>query len=94
MRHDLHGLVDQFEVLLQDMADATGERPDELKRRADRRLRKLRSRLSGLEQAAAGRARAIGRSTRGYVSGHPWIAAGAVLAAVLAVGLVARRRLP
>lgn len=92
MRRDLQGLVDNFEDILNEMADATGDQASTLKRRADKQLREVRLRLSQLEHSAAGGMRRVGRGTRDYASGHPWIILGTVLAAALAVGIVARIR--
>ena len=84
--------LDEAEKMLQQAAQSTGEKADELRESAMRSLRRTREHLYNTQDELMARSRQAVRVTDDYVHDNPWRAVGmAGLVGVLVGALICRR---
>lgn len=84
--------LDEAERMLQQAAEATGEKAEELREHAMRTLRRTREHLYSTQDELMARGRRAVRATDDYVHDNPWRAIGmAGLIGVLVGALICRR---
>jgi len=84
--------LDEAERMLQQAAEATGEKAEELRENAMRSLRRTREHLYSTQDELMMRGRRAVRATDDYVHDNPWRAIGvAGLVGVLVGALICRR---
>ncbi|MFA7669543.1 MAG: DUF883 family protein [Burkholderiaceae bacterium] len=84
--------LDEAERMLQQAAEATGEKAEELREHAMRSLRRTREHLYSTQDELMARGRRAVRATDDYVHDNPWRAIGmAGLIGVLVGALICRR---
>ena len=84
--------LDEAEKMLQQAAETTGEKADELRESAMRSLRRTREHLYNTQDELMARSRQAVRVTDDYVHDNPWRAVGmAGLVGVLVGALICRR---
>ena len=84
--------LDEAERMLQQAAEATGEKAEELRESAMRSLRRTREHLYTTQDELMARGRRAARVTDDYVHDNPWRAIGmAGLIGVLVGALICRR---
>jgi len=84
--------LDEAERMLQQAAEATGEKAEELRESAMRSLRRTREHLYTTQDELIARGRRAARVTDDYVHDNPWRAIGiAGLIGVLVGALICRR---
>lgn len=84
--------LDEAERMLQQAAEATGDKAEELRQNAMRSLRKTREHLHSTQDELMYRGRQAVRATDDYVHDNPWRAVGmAGLVGVLVGALICRR---
>lgn len=84
--------LDEAERMLQQAAEATGEKAEELRETALRTLRRTREHLYETQDELLARGRRVVRATDDYVHDNPWRAVGvAGLVGVLIGALICRR---
>jgi len=84
--------LDEAERMLQQAAEATGEKAEELRESAMRSLRRTREHLYSTQDELMARGRRAMRATDDYVHDNPWRAIGmAGLIGVLVGALICRR---
>jgi ElaB/YqjD/DUF883 family membrane-anchored ribosome-binding protein len=89
---DLTAVIRDAENLLRATAAQTGEKVVEMRARAEESVRMAKERLSGLEEEAVKRARALAGEADEYVRGNPWQAVGIAAGVGLLLGLLMSRR--
>jgi ElaB/YqjD/DUF883 family membrane-anchored ribosome-binding protein len=89
---DLHTVIRDAEGLLKATAAQTGEKLQEVRTRAEESVRKAKERLSGIEEEALQRAKALAGDADEYVRGNPWQAVGVAAGIGLVLGLLLSRR--
>jgi ElaB/YqjD/DUF883 family membrane-anchored ribosome-binding protein len=88
----MKGSLDEAERMLQQAAEATGEKADELRESAMRSLRRTREHIYSTQDELMARGRRAMRVTDDYVHDNPWRAIGvAGLVGVLIGALICRR---
>src|SRR4051794_29426687 len=85
LRGDLRAIAHDAEALLEATADATGDRVQEARERAEKTLRAARKRLNDSDWT--GRARDLARTTNKYVRENSWGAVGTAAGTALLIGL-------
>ncbi len=90
--HQIKHSLDEAERMLQQAAETTGEKADELRETAMRSLRRTREHLYSTQDELVARGRRAVRVTDDYVHDNPWRAVGmAGLVGVLIGALICRR---
>jgi ElaB/YqjD/DUF883 family membrane-anchored ribosome-binding protein len=92
LKHDVHNIVADTELLLKAAARSGDDSLVELRARLESQLRHLRTQLGDLETSAVERARAVAHGTDQAVRSHPYGAIGIAAAAGLLIGFLAARR--
>ncbi len=88
----LHTVIRDAESLLEATAAQTGEKIEEARAHAEDSVRAAKARLSGIEDEALERARALADDADHYVRGNPWGAVGIAAGLGLVLGLLIGRR--
>ena len=89
---DLLVVIHDAEALLKATAAQTGEKIQEARARAEESLRKVKARLSDIEDEALKRARVLAGEAEDYVQTNPWQAIGAAAGIGFLLGLLMSRR--
>lgn len=89
---DLHRAISGAEDMLNQAAEAGGEKAAELRSRAVAQLQALRERLTLAQDVALETSRRAGRATDVYVHEHPWRVIAAAGVTGLLIGLLLNRR--
>lgn len=94
LKRDARRVFEDFERIVGEMSQTGEERADAAARHLRNGADLMRDRLIDMEEGAVVRARRAGRHARTYVRTHPWAMGNIALVAVavIAVGLLARRR--
>jgi ElaB/YqjD/DUF883 family membrane-anchored ribosome-binding protein len=89
---DLRVLASDAEALLAATADQAGARVSQARSQAEATLRKVRERMSALENEVGAKIREGAKATDAYVRENPWRAVGIAAGAGLLVGLLLASR--
>ena len=90
--HQVKHSLDEAERMLQQAAEATGDKAEELRESAMRSLKRTREHLYSTQDEIMARGRRAARVTDDYVHDNPWRAVGvAGLVGVLIGALICRR---
>ena len=89
---DAKVVLDDVEALLDEAANATGERAQALRACASEALGRAKQRLHDTQNAVATNTRAAARATDDFVHDHPWGAIGVAAGVGFLVGLLVSRR--
>lgn len=94
LKRDARKVLEDFERIIGEVSQPGGKQADAVATGLRNGVDIACDRLVDLEESAVVRARRTGRHARTYARHHPWTTGGIALAAaaVIAIGLLARRR--
>ena len=89
---DVNTVLDDAEDLLQQAAQASGDKAADLRRRAQSAIASAKARLVDAEHKVVDQARHAAKATDTWVHEHPWTAVGIAAGIGMLLGLVIIRR--
>lgn len=89
---DLQSVVREAETLLKATAGHAGDKVDEVRSRAERTIKQVRSRIDHLERDAIRTVKDAATEAEDYVRDNPWQAIGVAAGVGLVLGLLLSRR--
>ena len=92
LESEVHGALASAENLLEQAADATGDKAAALRASAMAKLHAAREKLGESVGKAVERSKEAAKATDAYVHEHPWRVIGGVLAVGVLVGLLINRK--